>query len=226
MEEFLQVVLVVAAIGAAIYFSHLQAKKRRRELAALATQLGWRFDPSRDGSHSDRYSSFSAFSRGRSRSAYNTLSGSVEVGKHSFAARAGDFQYTTGSGKNRRTHRLSYLLLHTSYSTPDLNIRRENVLDRVAGAIGFEDIDFESEQFSREFFVKSSDKKFAYDVVHARTMEFLLSGKAPRVELHDGVCCIWDGESKWSPSQFKKRIWWAQKFLELWPDYLTEQLEQ
>lgn len=227
MAEFLQVVLVVAVVVAVIYLGHLQAKARRRELAALARELGWRFDPSSDTSHDDTYGELSVFSRGRSRTAYNSLRGTLDIAGRSYRAKAGDFRYTTGSGKNRRTHRFSYLLLDLPFAdTPDLHIRREYVLDRVAGAIGFDDIDFESEEFSRRFYVKSSAKRFAYDVIHPRMMEFLLSGDAPTLELKHGRFCLWDGtDTKWNASRFKKRIWWAREFFELWPDYLTEQLE-
>ena len=74
--------------------------------------------------------------------------------------------------------------------------------------------------------VKSGDKEFAYDVVHARMMEFLLGGKAPALEFKGGVCLFWEGsDRKWKPSEFRKRLWWAQEFFKLWPDYLTSQLE-
>jgi hypothetical protein len=227
MPDFLPVVLVIAVVVALIYLSHLQSKARRREMAALASQLGWRFDPESGGDHDGAYGHLSVFKRGRHRQAFNSLLGNVTIDGRIHAAKAGDFRFTTGSGKNRRVHRFSYVLLNVPFrSTPDLHIRRENVFDKVAGAIGFDDIDFESEEFSRRFLVKSSDKKFAYDVVHARTMEFLLGGKAPALELKDGVCCFWDGtDTKWKPSEFRKRIWWAQEFFKLWPDYLISQLE-
>jgi hypothetical protein len=227
MEQVLMVVFVAAIIIAIIYLAHLQAKARRRAMAALAVELGWRFDPSNDHGHSDTYSDLDPFDSGRNRVAYNTLTGSIDVLGRRYAARAGDYRYTTGSGKNRRTHTLSYLILHLPLTrTPSLTIRREGVFDKVAGAIGFDDIDFESEEFSRRFFVKSGDKRFAYDVVHPRTMEFLMMGEAPALELKDRVCCIWEGrDSTWSPSEFKQRIWWAREFFELWPDYLTSQLD-
>ena len=60
-------------------------------------------------------------------------------------------------------------------NVPDLLIRPEGFFDKVAGAFGFDDIDFESEEFSRAFFVKSSDKRFAYDVLHPRMLELLMA---------------------------------------------------
>jgi hypothetical protein len=48
------------------------------------------------------------------------------------------------------------------------------VLTRLADALTFLDIQFESEDFNRAFNVKSPDKKFANDFVDARMMQWLL----------------------------------------------------
>src|SRR5208283_3583865 len=55
-----------------------------------------------------------------------------------------------------------------------LNIRPENILDKFTEAIGFDPIQFESAEFSRKFHVRCEDKKFAYDIIHARMIEFLM----------------------------------------------------
>ena len=48
------------------------------------------------------------------------------------------------------------------------------MLTRLADALSFHDIEFESEDFNRMFNVKSPDKKFANDFVDARMMQWLL----------------------------------------------------
>ena len=46
--------------------------------------------------------------------------------------------------RTTRTHRFSYLIVHLPFSgLPDLLIRPEGVFDKMAGAFGFDDIDFE-----------------------------------------------------------------------------------
>ena len=42
------VIAAVAVIAVVVYLSYLAAKRRREVLAALAGELCWRFDPSRD----------------------------------------------------------------------------------------------------------------------------------------------------------------------------------
>jgi hypothetical protein len=225
--EIILVVLVGAVVAFLIYLGHLASKKRREALRALASELNLSFDPSRDHAHDSNYREFDIFRRGRRRTAYTTISGRIEIGERHCWIKMGDYCYTIKTGKSSTTYRFSYLILKLPYeSVPQLSIRRENMLDRIAGAVGFDDIDFESAEFSRKFYVKSSDKKFAYDVIHPRTMEFLLSSGCPVLQLENGKCCIYDGTStKWDVSDFRKRLWWMSEFLKLWPDYLTEQLD-
>jgi len=120
---------------------------------------------------------------------------------------------------------LSYLILDLPFArTPDLLIRREGVFDRLAGVLGFDDIDFESEEFSRAFYVKSSDKKFAYDVVHPRMMEWLLAKEVPMIDIEQGRCCVAQDRVRWEPQEFKRWLRRMDEFFDQWPDYLTSQL--
>lgn len=228
--EILAVLAIIALAGLIAYLAWLQEKKRREALGALAQQLGWRFDPSHDRAHDDEYEHFEVFRRGHSRSAFNTLWGSIEVDDRTYTAKMGDFRYkvTQSSGKSTstRTYRFSYLIVHLPFpSVPDLLVRREGIFDKLAGAFGFDDIDFESEEFSRRFHVKSPDKRFAYDVVHPRMMEFLLIGDPPTIDIERGRCCITDGSRRWKPHDFKHRLRWLTEFFDRWPDHLTTQLD-
>lgn len=223
------VVVVAAVIGAAV-FARIAAKKRREALAALAAELGFAFDPDYDAGHDQEYAQFEIFRRGHDGYAYNTLTGSIEIDGRAFPCRTGDFTYkvTSGHGKNRRTttYRLSYLICHLPFRfVPALLIRREHMLDKLAGAFGFDDIDFESSEFSRAFHVKSPDKRFAYDVVTPKMMEFLLGSNPPVIDVERGACCVVDGTRRWEPAEFKARMAWVSQFFDLWPDHLTKELE-
>lgn len=225
-------IIIPVMIIVAIVFSILgyQAQqKRRAEMAALAQELGCSFEPANDRAFDDMYSRFDIFQKGHSRTAYNTISGRHEVAGRPFPLRMGDFLYkiTTSNGKTTttHTHRLSYLILHLPFATPDLLIRREGVMDKLAGALGFDDIDFESSEFSKKFFVKCPDKKFAFGVVHPRMMEFLLAaaagGQAPPIMIYGGCCLLTDGTRTWPAADFRARLAFLDEFFTLWPDYLT-----
>lgn len=162
-------------VGACISF--ILAERRRAELQKFADALGFAFDP--EGSFVE-FEEFDPFDRGHSRSAKNFLTG-VRDG---VAWRIFDYRYVTGSGKNRRTHHYGVVVGESPLNFPRLALRGESFLDRFAGAIGFDDIDFESDEFSRAYHVKAEDRKFAYDLLHPQMMEYLL--ELPRYQWQFG----------------------------------------
>lgn len=229
MGPALLIVLFVAVAAIVGYLNWKAEQARRAALAALAADLGLQFDPADDSDHDDLYAQFEIFRRGHSRVARNTLSGTLEVFGRSCRARCGDYRYrvTSGAGKSRRTrtYRFSYLIVHPPWQTPPLLIRPEGMFDKIVGAFGFDDIDFESVEFSKRFYVKSTDKRFAYDVLHPRMMEFLLAEQPPMIEVEDGALCLSDGSRRWEPDEFRRWLAFLQKFDDLWPRHLVKELE-
>jgi hypothetical protein len=94
-----------------------------------------------------------------------------------------DYHYETDSTdskghRNTNHHWFSFYLLFLPRSVPDLTIVPEGIFSKIAQAFGYDDIDFESAEFSRKFCVRSADKKFAYDICNSRMIEYLLQLKA------------------------------------------------
>ena len=73
---------------------------------------------------------------------------------------------------------------------PDLTIRRENFFTKVAEVFGYQDIKFESAEFSKTFCVRSPDKKFAYDVCNTQMMEYLLANRDLSIEIENEVIAL------------------------------------
>lgn len=180
--SFIVIALAIAAVGAAAWFS----AQRRKELAAWASKAGLSFSPRSDRSMDNRYPQFGCLRRGHTRSAYNIASGKWNGRRlESF-----DYRYVTGHGKNRSVHTFSAIILGSTVPLKPLRIRPENAFDKLTEFFGADDIDFESDQFSREFHVKSPEKKWAFDVLHQRTMEFLLGSPRFSIEFdHAHVIC-------------------------------------
>ncbi len=229
MEPFLVVGLVLVVIAAAVLLAMASAKaarQRREDLAAWAASRGWRFED--DGSATEEFRRFPAFRRGHGRVAYNTTSGAVTIKGREFLLACGDFQFreSRGSGKNRRTVtvRFSYVSVRAPGSPPDLTIRPEGFFDKVVQALGADDIDFESDQFSRAFCVTCADKKFAYDVVSPRMMEHLLATRPPPISLVGGHVCFLGGNRTWAIPEYEREIARLTAFFELWPEYVLEDL--
>jgi hypothetical protein len=222
-------VVVAAFIVLGAIYGHQQRQKRLADLRALAQSLGWQFVAEENYGYDVQFSQFSGFCQGGGRYAYNTLIGNLKVGEQPWLARMGDYHYQTTSSNGKQTtthhHHFSYCLVKLPYpSLPDLRIRREGFFDAIAGAFGFDDIDFESAEFSKRFHVKSSDKRFAYDVVCPAMMEFILAEESPALEIDGGWCCLTTGSDTWSPAESQQHLDWARKFFELWPKHLVAAL--
>lgn len=233
MNSYLIVLLFVGFLALVLVFGYIgyqQQQQRLADMAALARRLGWQFVPERDSEHDGLYSQFEVFRRGHSRYAYNTLHGTLAINGEACHARMGDYHYkvTSGSGKSRSTstYCFSYLIVHLPYSQlPTLFIRRENLFDSVAGAFGFDDIDFESAEFSKRYHVKSDDKRFAYDVIYPKMIEYLLNSEPPIVDIEAGKCCLTDGRRVWEVDEFRRHMDWTERFFALWPKHLVSTLK-
>ena len=94
-----------------------------------------------------------------------------------------------------------------------LTIENENVLTRLADALSFHDIQFESEDFNRTFNVKSPDKKFANDFIDARMMQWLLqTGKGTAFEvMGDRLLCF---RRKLAPMEIVTLLGLSKAFLD------------
>jgi hypothetical protein len=154
--------IIAAVIVVAAVFGHVAAKKRREAMTALAARLGLRFDPSRNRDLARRFQFLDKLRSGENRYAFNVLSGRYR----DHDVMAFDYHYETHStdSKGRRQthhHYFSFFILLMPLSFPELTIAREGFFSKVAQAFGYDDIEFESHEFSRKFCVRSKDKKFA-----------------------------------------------------------------
>lgn len=211
-------ILVFFAVIAGLIISFLAAKKQREELRNLAMQLWLNFTASDPFGIFMAYS-FDCLNRGHSRHAENFIHGRLG----NYDIKAFDYSYTTGNDKNKTTHYCSAVIMDTDVPLKPLAIRPENMFDRLAEMVGFDDIDFESEEFSRKFHVKSPDKKFAYDVIHPRMMEFLLKKSKWNIEILGRSVIIYNYK-RFSVPEYKSAIDFANGFLGQFPDYLWKAL--
>ncbi|TET31437.1 MAG: hypothetical protein E3J72_22225 [Planctomycetota bacterium] len=161
------ILIIIGAISA-----HIWEKKRREGMAAWAAAKGFKFNPERDHGIDRRYHVFDCFNNGRNRYGYNIMEGIF----HDMEICAFDYRYTTGSGKHRTTHNLSIVIVNAATHLKKLLIRPEGLWDKLAGAVGFNDIDFaDSPEFSKKFYVKSPDEAWAREVLTPALRQHLLN---------------------------------------------------
>lgn len=205
----------------AMYVSYRINQARKEALFLLAQRLGMTFEPLDTQSIPDLYDYFDCLSRGDSREASNLLIGKID----SFDLRAFDYKYCTGSGKSRQTHKLGVVVVDTDVCFHSLLIRSEGFFDRVAGAFGFDDIDFESDEFSRRFYVGSPDKQYAYEMIHPMMMEFLLKNPQWSIQTFGRTVLITNHRIL-GPEEFDQAFAFLRDFLRMIPDFVWRKLRE
>jgi hypothetical protein len=213
------VLLFGAIVGLwAVYSRWKNDRERSESLWSCALGSGMNFNVIDVFGIDSRPDFREAFPTGHNRLVSNITSTIVD----GWQVKAFDFTYETGSGKSRQVFNLSVIMFDTALVCPTLTIRPETLLDKVAGAVGFADIDFESEEFSRKFCVRSDDKKFAYDIIHPKVMQFLLAHPRWRIRLGMNSLIIHE-ESLLSPQESQAGIAFGREFLNLIPEFVKQQ---
>lgn len=175
-------ILVLVAVAAGIWYSIVAKRRRIQELTAVATRLGLQF--SEDDPFGLTELPFALFRAGQGRGCENVMWGNAA----GMPLRLFDFWYyeetTNDKGQRSRTyHRFSCALTEIGAACPHLTVERESLLTRLADHLGFHDIEFESEEFNRAYQIKGPDRKFAYALVDARMMAWLLGQRRARFEV-------------------------------------------
>jgi hypothetical protein len=209
---------VLVVLG--IIFATLAAKKRREAFAILAARLGLSYSADQDREIAQRFDFLDRLAQGSNRYAYNILSGNFQ-GQDITTFDYHFETHSTDSKGHRQTHHhhFSFFILRLERAFPELTIAPEGVFSKIAQAFGYDDIDFESHEFSRKFCVRSKDKKFAYDVCHARMIEYLLANDDLNIEIEDAVLAL-GFASCLAPERIEPNLQRLAQLRALMPNYL------
>jgi hypothetical protein len=225
METALPILAFLAFAAIAIAFGVVGAKaerKRVQDLVDLAARLGLSFSTEKDPTRSAQYAFLSQLNTGDKRYAFDILDG---VYRHRGArAFCHHHQVTTRTKNGSRTSHYYHCVFTAQLPliAPELRIYPENILHRFGQALGFSDINFESVEFSRAFVVKCEEKKFAYDILHSRAMEYLLKHPDLTYEMEGNNFAIVTSGRLYS-KEFEKHLNILNDLIDLFPDYLLDQ---
>ncbi|MBN1972204.1 MAG: hypothetical protein JW787_01095 [Sedimentisphaerales bacterium] len=217
--------IIAAFIGLFIvfaYFGYLSNKKRRDAMYALAAKLGLNFNPANDSSIANRYQFLNKLRTGDNRYAFNMLSGKYK----DYNVMAFDFHYEETSTNSKGEHEtddyyFSFFLLNFPAAFPELTIGSEGFFAKIGQALGYDDIDFESHEFSRKFCVRSKDKKFAYDICNAKMIEYLLSNQDLTIEIENDALALYFNDTL-KPEQIEHNLDRLVTIRSLMPNYLFD----
>lgn len=228
VEPFCLIVPFGFVMIAMFLYALVRGQQRQKELRQLAKRWHLQFFPQHVAGEqrgflanlfggrtpAGPYGHIDDFRVGSSRKASNTLRGTV-AGRDLWA---GDWKYETGSGKSRRTHRFSYVLLSLPMPSPEVRVRTENFFDTISQSIGFNDLDFESVAFSDAYHVSAEDDRFAYALFHPPMIELFLRRRPDTARFGDGYLLL--RGTGWSAGDLDHHMRLAGDILDTWPRHL------
>ncbi len=215
-------ITVVICVAIAIVWGIYAGKKRRDEMGMLAERLGLQFRSERNYNLAQQFAFLDKLDQGSNRYAYNIIEGQYE----GHPVKVFDYHYetySTDSKGHRQTHHhhFSFFILQLEKAFPELTIAKEGILSKIAQAVGYDDIDFESHEFSRRFVVRSKDKKFAYDFCNARMIDYLLGVQEIELEV-DSMSLALAFSRRLKVEEIEPRLRQLIEIRGLMPNYLFE----
>ncbi len=210
-------ILVLAAVGGAAIVGLIMAHKRQQALRELAVSKGMKFARHDPFQLPNVFGQTKLCSVGRSRKARNVIFGPCSEGD----LRYFDYKYTIRSGKHSHTYRFGACGVQTDCHFKPMIVRREGLFDKVAGFFGFDDVDLDHGEFNRRFYVHCEDKKFAYDVLTQRAMQFFLDRRWLSMEIRWNYILFYrQGTPK--VHDVSRLLDDAQTFVKMLPDYFKD----
>jgi hypothetical protein len=218
--QILIIFVCIAIFILVVVAGTISARKRREAMGTLAAKLGLRFEPGKDRDMARHYQFLDKLCSGSNRYAFNVLSGTYRESKVTVF----DYHYETHSTDSKGRHQthhhyFSFFILQLPVLFPELAIGREGFFSKIAQALGYDDIDFESHEFSRKFCVRSKDKKFAYDVCNARMIEYLLANDDLTIEIENDALAV-SFNRRLKPEQIEPNLNRLIEIRSLLPEYL------
>jgi hypothetical protein len=175
--------LLWALLGAIALASFVHNLGRRRALARFAFEYGFQFAPTDLFGLIDH--GFDLFNRGDRARCQNVVWGEwqgiqVKSGELWFDSRSHDSWPLAGTNRSdasflyRRDDPFSFALVEVPAFLPHVSIRRRKGIVDLGAILDPNDLKFESDRFNRTFEVRSGDREFAYKLVDAGMMLWLL----------------------------------------------------
>jgi hypothetical protein len=210
-------ILIAAVVITVAVYGIYAAARRRNDLRQWAFENNLSFSASSQYGLDDAFPQFDCLRQGSDRRAFNVIEGTYGGRK----ILAFDYQYTTGSGKDRSQHIFSAMIVTSPILLKPLLIRPENFMDRLGELVGFNHINFESDEFNRRFVVQSPDKKWAYDIITQQTMEFLLASPQFHIQFDTMYIIVWQ-DNTFSPADYAAAWQVADGLIKRFPEYVVQ----
>jgi len=196
------VVLAIAAIVGLVVYARRRERARVEALRQESLLLGFAFQETDARLLQEPWAEAPIFQRGRGRRASSVLKGRVGP----FDAVVFDYQYTTGAGNNRRTHRLSPTVVHLpAAALPAFELRPEHLLHRIGGHFGYQDIDFPDQpEFSSRYLLRGENETAIRTLFDARVLDHFARDGGWSVEGRGDWLVLWRRGGRLRPGDLRQ----------------------
>jgi hypothetical protein len=231
------VVMIIISVLSSNY-ARKQAEIRRAAMYALSQRLGLNFQPEilrvttgfwdSIGNSNPAVEQFlvpfqhlTSFGQGHSHSVKNLITGAHK----DFGVTIFDYQYkvTTNNGKSSSTttYNVQVVSVALPMVLPRFTMQPENFLLAIGEKFGYREIEFESEEFNKRWFVRGEDERSIYDLLHPRAMERMQVASLSRWEFGGNMITVLD-TSLQEPMSVERTFHDIADFVALVPNYYRQ----
>ncbi len=198
-------------------YSWQKEKERTRQLQLLASQMGWSFAADAPLNMIAGLEQFALFDSGQGKRITNFMYGQASGTKTAVF----DYAYTTGSGKNRQTHRQSVVYLEpNSLNLPHFSLRPEGLISKILTAFGYQDIDFgQRPEFSRQYILRGPDEAAIRRTFNDALLSFYEANPGTCTDGGGNQLFVFRGGYRFQPQEIQQYVGLALQVLNLFPRY-------
>ena len=209
MENFVQVAIVVGIFLLGLALSTYVRHRRTEAVKKIAAELGFEFLGHGNEKLPILARNLDLFSKGRSQQIRNL----VRTQREGATIFVFDYQYQTGSGKNRRTHYQTVVLFESNtLALPRFFLVPENLFHKIGNLFGYRDIDFcEHPRFSRKYLLRGELEDSIRRIFNDRVISLYESRQGVSTEGLETILAYYYAYQSAPPK--------------LWKDFLQEALD-
>jgi hypothetical protein len=224
-------------VGIVSYFAGLRQAKRLEELRGLSAAHGFEFFPdglsekpkgffeSLMGRPGDplvgALQAFHPFDFGINKHAYNLLVKTID----DRCVYAMDYVAETvendGKTARKRKHHFCVVAIKHGFIWPHIRLSPEGFEHRVARMFGMKELTLESEEFNKKYFVVVEDDRTAYDILHPKSIDFLLRVPAREWQMAN-MHLVVTAQGEMSAQEIRRVIQDMNDFIDHLPDYVRQ----
>lgn len=197
-------VLFIALFATAIVISIVLDRKRTEAIKQLAATMGFDYREHPQTYLPNTIWQFDLFNKGRNRRLKHLIQGTQEEAIVSVS----DYQYTTGTQKNRTTHNQTVVFIESDrLNLPNFLLVPENIFHKVGNVFGYKDIDFDSHpEFSSQYLLKGTDEESIRSLFHDGILNIYQRHPGTSTEGLDTLLIYYRKGQRFKPDQWQNLL--------------------